>query len=267
MPSLGKVLAARRAAGAGSLLAYLMVGSVPAPRFTEYLTALQAAGVTGVELGFPFSDPMAEGPVIQKAAADSLAHGTHWPNLIDALRQRPADIPAAVMTYLNPILQHGVEAACRELGEAGASALILPDLPPDEVAPFRRLRVATGIDTVLLASPVSDPARLGMLVDRTSGFLYLVSRLGTTGAEAAHAQVSHAPASDLHDLIDVAHRRRPRLPVLVGFGVRTPEDVRRHRASGADGVIVGSLFQSRIDGGITPPELGRLAADLVAALA
>lgn len=261
---LGDVLAARMRSGRGSLLAYLMAGSVDESRLLEVVDALASAGVVGLELGFPFSDPMAEGPVIQRAAADALRNGMVWSQLLRLLREASVRLPCAVMTYLNPILQRGTEEALRDIAGAGGSALILPDLPLEEVGPFRRVRRGSGVDTVLLASPATPRARLVQLAHSSEGFLYLVSRYGTTGVSRAPARPAASP--DLSSLVGAAHAARPGLPVLIGFGVSAPGDVKRLRKSGAEGVIVGSAFQRMLTEGKRPGDLGALAGSLVDAL-
>lgn len=267
MPHLGDTLAARRKAAEPSLLVYLMAGSVPNVRFLATVKELAEAGVTGLELGFPFSDPMAEGPVIQKASADALARGFRWKDLLELLPQVAALLPCAVMTYLNPILQRGEARALQEVHDAGGSALILPDLPLEQLAPFRKARRSTSMDTVLLASPASSPERLKELTRRTEGFLYLVSKYGTTGVGPGDVP-NLAPSSaavDLRPLVETAHALRTKLPVLVGFGVSSAEDVRRHLAAGADGVVVGSALQHRLSQGDEPSQVRELVAPLLAA--
>ena len=266
MPHLGEVLAARRRAGEPSLLVYMMAGSVPDERFLATVEALDKAGVAGLELGFPFSDPMAEGPVIQRAASDALGRGFHWADLLRLLSSASARLPCAVMTYLNPIVQRGEVTALRELHEAGGSALILPDLPVETVAPFRSARKTSRVDTVLLASPATQPDRLAALVRRTEGFLYLVSRYGTTGAGGGQTPSTQGKEAELRPILERAHALRPRLPVLVGFGVSTPEDAQRHVAAGADGVVVGSAVQSRLSNGRSPEEIGAFVQGLVSGI-
>lgn len=264
MASLGDVLARAKAEGRGTMLAYLMAGSVDDSRFLAAVDALRDAGVSGLELGFPFSDPMAEGPVIQRAAADALDRGTHWTNLFSLMRQISPHLPCAVMTYLNPVLQRGVGQALRSIRDAGGSALILPDLPVEEVGPFRALRRSAGVDTVLLASPATSGDRMRRLSEASEGFLYVVSRYGVTGASpGARPGAASAPLSGL---LDQASRWRPDLPRMVGFGISRPADVRRMRAAGADGIIVGSAFQELLSGGAAVRKIGRLGESLVAAL-
>lgn len=264
MRSLGEVLSARMRSGRGSLLAYLMAGSVDDRHLLDAVDSLASAGVTGLELGFPFSDPMAEGPVIQRAAADALQGGMTWERLLPLVHEASGRLPCAVMTYLNPILQRGVGRALSEVAGAGGSALILPDLPLEEVGEFRSHRRESQVDTVLLASPATERARLGQIARHTEGFLYLVSRYGTTGVARRGSGPRRDP--DLTSRVGGSHGTRPTLPVLIGFGVSTPADVRRLRRSGAEGVIVGSAFQRMLSEDRRPGELGALAGSLVDAL-
>lgn len=264
MARLGEALAQNRAVGRGSLLAYLMVGSVERRRLLRVIRAFAEAGVTGIELGFPFSDPMAEGPVIQRAASDALQRGTHWPELFETMEAVASELPVALMTYLNPILQLGVERALERISAAGGSALILPDLPYEEASPFRRLARRTGVDTVLLASPATGKERVEWLAETTSGFLYMVSRYGVTGSTGVGGASSGVPS--LPALIEAVHTRRRELPVLAGFGVSGPRDVKLLRKAGADGVIVGSAFQRLLSEGTPAEKLGDVARSLVAAL-
>jgi tryptophan synthase alpha chain len=266
MGSLREVLSHRRRQGKASLLAYLMAGSVDPARWADVVDTLVSTGIQGLEVGFPFSDPMAEGPVIQKAASASLSRGYRWSDLLDTLRSLSGHVPLAVMTYLNPILQRGVERAYQEMGQAGGSALILPDLPLEEAGPFRRAGRLAGVDTVLLASPATGPERLRRLVRSTEAFLYVVSRYGTTGAESGETPSTHFRTAPLAPLLRSAREVRRGLPLLVGFGVSRPEDVRRYLEEGADGVVVGSAFQSRMMSDASPSEIGRFAQGLLEAL-
>ncbi len=263
MASLGDVLKARRRRGQRSLLVYLMAGSVPDDRYLEVVETLAASGVHGLEMGFPFSDPMAEGPVIQNAATLALSRGMRWGPFLGLLRECSRKLPTAVMTYMNPIEQRGVARAMEEIASAGGTGLILPDLPVEAALPYRKAGRAAGVDTILLASPASPPQRLRRLVRSTSGFLYLVSRYGTTGISGGTLPSARYQTAPLGPLLREAHEFRPRLPVLVGFGVQSPEDVQRHLTEGADGVVVGSAVQKRISEGASPEEIGAFVQSLL----
>jgi tryptophan synthase alpha chain len=245
--------------GPGLLVPYLLVDAARQRQLARIVAALRQAGCAAVELGFPFSDPVADGPVLQAAHARALAHGTHWSHLVDAVRLTSRELPCAVMTYANPVYTRGVDEALRELVANGASGLIVPDLPVDESVPWRRAAGRAGLALVELASPATSEARLDRIVRTTGGFLYLVSRFGTTGA------ATERKPEPLRPLIDLAHARRPDLPVLIGFGVRTARDVRRARSIGADGVVVGTAFEERWQGDPRGARVGRWLASLRAA--
>lgn len=266
MGRLGEVLRQRRQRREGSLLTYLMAGSVPPETFLGCVRAFRAAGVTGMEVGFPFSDPMAEGPVIQRAASRALARGTRWSDLLALLPQVSGELPVAVMTYLNVVLRHGGEKALTELREHGADAVILPDLPLEGLRDLGPRRRTDGLDIVLLASPATGEERLLRLARRTGGFLYLVSRYGTTGLGGGTTPSTRTHPLDLTEEIRQVHEERPRLPVLAGFGVRDAQDVRSFLDQGADGAIVGSLLQDRLNEGANPSELEATVRSLVEGL-
>jgi tryptophan synthase alpha chain len=202
--------------------------------------------------------------VIQRAAVDALEGGMAWERFLPLMHETSGRLPCAVMTYLNPILQRGVGRALSEVAGAGGRALILPDLPFEEVGEFRSHRRESQVDTVLLASPATERVRLGHIARHSEGFLYLVSRYGTTGVARRGSGPRQNP--DLTSLVGASHRARPTLPVLIGFGVSTPADVRRLRRSGAEGVIVGSAFQRMLSERKRPGDVGALARSLVDAL-
>lgn len=267
MGRLGEVLRQRRERGEGSLLTYLMAGSVPPEKFLSCVRAFRAAGVTGLEVGFPFSDPMAEGPVIQRAATLALARGTRWSDLLELLPQVAEELPVAVMTYLNVILRHGGGKALEELRSHGADAVILPDLPLEGLRDLGAHRAVKGLDIVLLASPATGAERLRRLARHTEGFLYLVSRYGTTGLGGGTTPSTKTHALDLTEEIRQVHAERPKLPVLAGFGVRHAQDIRSFLQQGADGAIVGSLLQDRLNEEAQVSELDALVRALVQGLA
>jgi tryptophan synthase alpha chain len=266
MGRLGETLRRRRERGEGSLLTYLMAGSVPSERFLACVRSFRAAGVTGMEVGFPFSDPMAEGPVIQRAATMALDRGTRWTDLLELLPRVAEELPVAVMTYLNPILRHGGRKALEELRSHGADAVILPDLPLEGVRELLSGERVEGLDLVLLASPATGEERLRRLARHTQGFLYLVSRYGTTGLGGGTTPSTQTHPLDLTEEIRQVHAERPRLPVLAGFGVRDAKDVRSFLDQGADGAIVGSLLQDRLNEKAEVPEIDAMVRSLVEGL-
>lgn len=226
-----------RATGAPIVVPYLMVDRERLPGLRTTVGALRDGGAHALELGFPFSDPIADGPVLEAAAGRSLDHGTHWKDLLTACRVASAILPTAVMTYANPVWQEGLRSGLEQLGRAGASGLIVPDLPFEESGPWRSAAQAEGVALVLLSAPGSPEERTRRLARASRGFLYLVARYGTTGA------ARRDPTVDLGPIVRTAHRAAPELPVLVGFGVRDRETASRALRSGADGVIVGTALE------------------------
>jgi tryptophan synthase alpha chain len=219
---------------------YLMVDRARRGELVRTVQALRDGGATALELGFPFSDPIADGPVLESAHERSLRNGTRWRDLLSALRSVHPVIPVAVMTYSNPLVHRGVERSLSELAAAGASGLIVPDLSWEESAPFRAAARRHRLSLVLLAAPGITTRRTARIARSSRGFLYLVRHYGTTGGTARGTEV------DLRPLVTAARSAAPRLPVLVGFGVRDRASARRALQSGADGVIVGSALEQRL---------------------
>jgi tryptophan synthase alpha chain len=234
-----------------AIVPYLMVDRRRGARLAPTVRALAESGATALELGFPFSDPIADGPTLEAAADRALGHGTRWTDLLAQLRVASRILPTAVMTYANPVWAHGLSRATRELAQAGATGLIVPDLSLEESGPWRAAAVNSGLAPILLAAPSASTARTATIARASRGFLYLVSRFGTTGAGG------RASGGELGPLVRAAHRASPRLPVLVGFGVHDRVSAREALRTGADGVVVGSALEQRIDTGAAPAALGR----------
>ena len=232
--------AALAAEGRAGFVAYLMAGDPDRATSLDLLRGLPAAGADIIEVGFPFSDPWAEGPPIQKAAQRALKGGMTLAgtfDLIRGFREGDNDTPIVLMGYLNPIVNLGVEAFARRAAEAGVDGVIVVDCPPEEADPLADALDAAGISLIRLASPTTDDARLPAVVRRTSGFVYYVSVAGVTGVKEADA-TSVAPA--------VARVKAAcGLPVAVGFGIKTPERA-AEVARVADGVVVGSALVDEI---------------------
>ncbi len=220
-------------------------------RLGAIVKAFRNGGASALELGFPFSDPIADGPVLEAAHARALRHGTTWSDLKEACREASRELPVAVMTYANPLWHRGLSSASRDLASAGASGLIVPDLSLEESGPFSRAARAAGLSLVLLAAPGVSSNRLRIIASRSRGFLYLVSRYGTTGRTSGRADIDLAP------LVRASHETKPRLPVLVGFGVRDRWTATRALASGADGVIVGSAVEEHLAPASRPGSIER----------
>jgi tryptophan synthase alpha chain len=227
--------------GRAGFVAYVMAGDPDTETALAILKGLPAAGADIIELGYPFSDPMAEGPPIQRAALRALKAGMTLAGtlaLVRAFRSGDTDTPLVMMGYLNPLMTYGFDAFAADAGDAGVDGLIVVDCPPEEAGPLADALDAAGVALIRLATPTSDDERLKVVVQRTSGFVYYVSVAGVTGVKEADASVV-APA--------VARvRAASGLPVAVGFGIKTPERAAAV-ARVADAVVVGSVLVDEID--------------------
>jgi tryptophan synthase alpha chain len=232
--------AALKSEGRAAFVAYVMGGDPDLATSLEILKGLPAAGADVIELGFPFSDPIGEGPTIQRAAQRALAAGTKLDDVLGlarAFRQGDQTTPLILMGYLNVVANRGEVAFARAIGEAGIDGVIIVDCPPEESGPLADALDAVAISLLHLFTPTSDDARIGMIARRTSGFAYYVSVAGVTGVKEADAQAV-APAVE-------RVRRGSALPVCVGFGIKTPERAAAI-ARVADGVVVGSALVEQI---------------------
>jgi tryptophan synthase alpha chain len=232
--------AALKAEGRAAFVAYVMAGDPDAATAAKILEGLPAAGADLIELGFPFSDPMAEGPPIQRAAQRALKAGMTLQGVFELARGfRAADTttPLILMGYMNLIVTRGVEAFARDAADAGVDGVIVVDCPPEEAGPLADALDAAQVSLIRLATPTSDDMRLKTIVRRTSGFVYYVSVAGVTGVKEADA-AEVAP--------QVARvRAASGLPVAVGFGIRTPERAAAI-ARVADAAVVGSALVDEI---------------------
>ena len=232
--------AALKAANQAAFVAYVMAGDPDAATALAILKGLPGAGADIIELGFPFSDPMAEGPPIQRAALRALKarmslRGTL--DLVRGFREGDQTTPIVLMGYLNPLMTYGFEAFAQDAADAGVDGLIVVDCPPEEADPLADALDASGVALIRLATPTSDDARLKVVVRRTAGFVYYVSVAGVTGVKAVDASLV-APA--------VARvRAASGLPVAVGFGIKTPAAAAAV-ARIADAVVVGSVLVDEI---------------------
>jgi tryptophan synthase alpha chain len=227
-----------------ALVPYLTAGD-PDPRTTvEYALALGEGGADLIELGVPFSDPLADGPVIQRASERALAAGTRLDDVLRCAEEiARSSLPVVLMTYVNPVLRRGWERFASDAGAAGVWGVILTDVPPEEAAPFLPAAERADLGTIFLVAPTSGPARIADAVRTTTGFLYCVSRLGVTG-ERRTLSDSFRPVLD-------RVRRATDLPVALGFGISTPEQA-REAARLADGVVVGSRLVAIAEEAGTP---------------
>jgi tryptophan synthase alpha chain len=247
-----------KAEGRAAFVAYVMAGDPDPETAFAIVSGLPAAGADIIELGMPFSDPMAEGPPIQRAAQRSLQQGFNVTKTLDVVRRfRQADqaTPIVLMGYLNPVFVRGFDRFAQEAAEAGVDGLIIVDCPPEEADPLADALDRAQVSLIRLATPTTDDKRLPAVLRRTSGFVYYVSVAGVTGVkEADSAAISPAVQKV---------RQASGLPVAVGFGVRTPERAAAVAAI-ADGVVVGSALVDEIAAAL---ETGEDAAPKVLAKA
>lgn len=227
------------------------------------LDGLPAAGADLIEVGMPFSDPMADGPAIQAASLRALAQGASLASTLDqvkSFRSKNQDTPVILMGYYNPIYAMGVEVFCKAAADAGIDGLIVVDLPPEEAPELAAPAAAVGIDFVFLTAPTTDAARLPVVLESASGFVYYVSITGVTGtASASEEAIANAVAR---------LRRHTDLPVAVGFGLKTPAQVAAI-AGLADAAVVGSAIVQRLADGLDAKGRPgpRLVSDLLAFVA
>jgi tryptophan synthase alpha chain len=228
--------------GRAAFVAYVMAGDPDAETSLAILNALPAAGADIIELGMPFSDPMADGASIQRAAIRALAGGAGLRSTLDLARRfRAGDetTPVVMMGYLNPLLSLGLESFAAQAAEAGVDGLIVVDCPPEESAPLEAALGVHDVALIRLATPTTDTARLALIARRTRGFVYYVSVAGVTGARTVDAEAIGPAVARV--------KAATGLPVAVGFGIRTPD-----QAAGvariADGAVVGSALVDVIAG-------------------
>lgn len=260
MSRIGAAFHEARDQGRAALLVYLMAGDPDLATTESLALACGRGGADILELGIPFSDPIADGPEIQRAGQRALRAGTRPRDVLDLagrLRDR-TNMPLVLMTYVNPILAMGLTAFARHAADSGVDGVIVPDLSLEESEEARAALDAHGVDHVQLVAP-STPRERAVLIGRASrGFVYVVARYGTTGVRAT------LPA-DMRDRL-ASLKSLAALPLAVGFGVSNADQVRTLAGYGADGVVVGSAIVRRIAEDSRPEGVERLVADLAAGL-
>ena len=230
----------RAAEGRAVLIPYLTAGFPDLATTVPMMEAAADAGADVIELGIPFSDPLADGPTIQRASFVALERGATVDRALDALREfrRRRDTPVVVFTYLNPVMRRGLELFCREAADAGADGLLITDLPVGSDAAMEASVRAAGLDFIRLLAPTTPPERVPLFSAGGSGFVYYISRTGVTGARTELREELAAEVGALRELLS--------LPIAVGFGISTPEQARAVAAV-ADGVVVGSALITKLE--------------------
>jgi tryptophan synthase alpha chain len=232
---IGRRFAALAADGRKAFIAFVTAGDPSLDHTVEIAVSMGRAGVDVLELGVPFSDPLADGPVIQRASERALARGTSLAAVLEAVRRIRArsELPLLLFSYLNPLLRYGLDRLVVDAAAAGVDGVLVTDLPPEEAEEWIACARRAGLDTVFLAAPTSPDARLRRVAAASRGFVYAVSRTGVTGER-------EAISGDAAGLVGRMKALTP-LPVALGFGISTPEQVRA-AAAVADGVVVGSAI-------------------------
>ena len=230
----------RASEGRAVLIPYLTAGFPDPSATVPILEALADAGADVIELGIPFSDPLADGPTIQRSSFLALQRGTTVDSTLSALREfrERRDVPVVLFTYLNPVLHRGLDAFCHEAAQAGAQGVLLTDLPVGADPEMEEAVRGAGLDWIRLLAPTTPAERIPLVARGGAGFLYYISRTGVTGARARLRDELAAELSALRALVP--------LPIAVGFGISTPEQARAVAAV-ADGVVVGSALISRLE--------------------
>ncbi|MCS6817449.1 MAG: tryptophan synthase subunit alpha [Blastocatellia bacterium] len=248
MSRIRERLEALRRAGRKGFIPYLTAGDPNLETTARLIRALEIAGADVIELGVPFSDPIADGPVIQRASERALRRGTRLRDCLDIVAdvRRQSDIPIVLFSYLNPLLQFGLERLAKTMAAVGLDGVLVTDLVPEEAEDFRRLMRAHGIETIFLAAPTSTDERIAEIARSSSGFIYVVSRTGVTGTRE---QLSEAMRPTVERV-----RRHTDLPIAVGFGISHPEHVRESWRY-ADAAVVGSALVQEIERHAGAPDL------------
>ena len=244
---LAAAFAQRSAEAPPGLLPYFTAGFPRRADTADLLLAAERAGCLGIEVGIPFSDPLADGPTIQRTSQQALANGMTSDLALEQLaaaRGAGLTLPVTLMTYVNPVLSHGLERFCREAADCGADAVIVPDLPAGESGDLRAAADAAGLALILMVAPTTTPARLRTACDLATGFIYCVSVAGTTG-------VRERIAGEALDLLDRV-RALTELPRALGFGLSRHEHLEQLRGR-AEGAAVGAALMEAVGAGGNDP--------------
>jgi len=257
MSRLETTFAALRSTGRTGLVTYATAGDPDVPRTAAVLAGLARGGADVIEVGVPFSDPIADGPAIQRASERALAAGASLDTALEAVSafRREFQTPVVMFTYVNPVLRMGLDTFVARAGDAGVDGVLLLDLPIEEAGPARRALDARGIDQIFLISPTTSDARLAEAARLGRGFLYAISRLGVTGTRDTVAASAAPLVGRIRAVTD--------LPVALGFGLSRPEHV-AEVAAFADAAVVGSaIVQTVADASARGDEVGRAVEEFV----
>jgi tryptophan synthase alpha chain len=256
---IAKCFATLRAAGEMGIVAYITAGDPSLDATVEFVLALEEAGTDVIELGVPFSDPLADGPTIQRASERALKSGASLPKILELAGRirKSSQVPLVLFSYYNPILQMGLEPFAAAASGAGVDGVLATDLSPEESVEYRRILAMHHLDTIFLCAPTSTDERLASIAKCSSGFLYLVSRTGVTGAKDT------LPA-DLPALLRRV-RNFTNLPIAVGFGISLPGHVTLLGGL-ADAAVVGSSLVSEIEHAKTPRQAAKALRERIGSL-
>lgn len=259
MSRIDTCFARLKASGEKALVCFVTAGDPNLETTKQVVLEIEKAGADIVELGVPFSDPIADGPTIQASSMRALDSGTTVPKVLDLVRdiRRTSELPLILMTYYNLVEHYGIERFARDAAEAGVDGMILSDLIPEESGNWKPVADGSGISTIFLLAPTSTEARVQAVANVASGFIYCVSRTGVTGAQTEMAR-------GIQELVGRI-RAGSDLPVAVGFGISKPEHVRQV-CGYADGAVVGSVLVNLIAKKAGSPDLLKEVNDIVSAL-
>ncbi|MBE9139057.1 tryptophan synthase subunit alpha [Nodosilinea sp. LEGE 07088] len=250
MALVSERFATLREQGKCALIPFITAGDPDLETTAAALRVLDQSGADFIELGVPYSDPLADGPVIQAAATRALAQGVTLDRVLTMVKALSPKLqaPLILFTYYNPILNRGIDAFMADIAAVGVAGLVVPDLPLEEVEGLLAAAAAAAIDVTLLVAPTSPPERIAAITAQAQGFVYLVSVTGVTG-------IRSELQSRVKDLIDRLKQSTDK-PIGVGFGVSDPDQAQQLKAWGADGVIVGSAFVKRLNSDDAQASLG-----------
>jgi tryptophan synthase alpha chain len=259
MNRIGIKFAELKKRGEAALIPFVTAGDPDLATTLKILQALEAGGADCIELGIPFSDPTADGPVIQRSSERALKDGLSLPRVLRLVRKfrQTSQIPIVLFGYFNPFFRYGLREFCRAAARVGADGILCVDLPPEESAELKRWTDAEGLDLVFLLSPTSGPNRVRLVAKKGRGFIYYVSVTGVTGARRALADDLRAQVARV--------RQATSLPIGVGFGISTPKQA-AWIASFADAAVVGSALVERIEKAKGSAEKARRAGAFVSEL-